>query len=515
MTRFAPIERSLSGLSSTFTNMSAAESAHRERMLGMELAGRRVGMEEDKFALEQRGLLPKVQQAERAESRRSIREEEGGQLSSLNSPGNYEEFLGPDPTGRMGKKLGDIIGGRTNILSSEEPEIMSRFLAKSDPVDLVALNQNLRMFESLLIQKGAGTGENLQLDQQLESIRERLKNTQNGLTMAKKSPGDYAQWKLSRLSDRYDQKTALGMLNENERKSIVQIQEQAALDIREQEAEINKLNREATKGGGTAGEFGMTDAQRRSHNKARFKELKEFDEAWIYDNPRPEDKTKLQAWELQKRIAGNIKRNEYDTAIMGEEAARMAIRRRPVKVWQTAPGQPIRFYNELGEEITDKGRRISKRAKQRKDIGTPDKTLTPLEQKTKQEVKTSKAEAAKLKGGKTATKKPMAKSVDELNKMISSPKMVGPYKGSHAWEGRAQTIGERISGFTGQTQTGLRADLFRKGEDEITRALRQKSIGKQDLYDRNNLKMKLKTVYPDMTDSEIVKAILNETLLGE
>jgi hypothetical protein len=108
----------------------------------------------------------------------------------------------------------------------------------------------------------------------------------------------------------------------------------------------------------------------------------------------------------------------------------------------------------------------------------------------------------------------MAETVESLDGMIPSPGMSGIYKKTHPWEGRVKTLGEHRAALTGITQKSQRSDILRKGENEITMALRRVGLGKE-LFDRNNLRMKLERIYGKyMTEAQIAQAILNGELLG-
>jgi len=111
-------------------------------------------------------------------------------------------------------------------------------------------------------------------------------------------------------------------------------------------------------------------------------------------------------------------------------------------------------------------------------------------------------------------KKPqaMVKTVDELKAMM--PRKNSAYKDTYPY-GRTKTLNERLVGFTGQTQENQQADLERKGETAITSALRQTKFSDKSLYDRNNIKIQLKEVYPDMSEEQLAQAILDGKLLGE
>ncbi|MFH1638330.1 MAG: hypothetical protein ABIB71_07940 [Candidatus Woesearchaeota archaeon] len=120
----------------------------------------------------------------------------------------------------------------------------------------------------------------------------------------------------------------------------------------------------------------------------------------------------------------------------------------------------------------------------------------------------------------------LAKTMKDLEGMIP-PREVsqqGIYKSDipYPWEtsdplGR---VGEFVSeNITGRTQVTQEARLPRKGEVEITTALRVRKIGGKGLKglsERNFLSMKLKAVYgKSMTDKQIADAILDGTLLGD
>ncbi|MFH1124318.1 MAG: hypothetical protein V1758_11735 [Pseudomonadota bacterium] len=109
--------------------------------------------------------------------------------------------------------------------------------------------------------------------------------------------------------------------------------------------------------------------------------------------------------------------------------------------------------------------------------------------------------------------KPMAQTIDELEKMIPEKRMQGAYLETYPWE-RSRSIKESLSKNIGQkTQQGQSAELKRMGEDEITAALRQK-LGITDLYKLIEIKEKLKFIYPDMADEQIAQAVADGSLLG-
>jgi hypothetical protein len=157
-------------------------------------------------------------------------------------------------------------------------------------------------------------------------------------------------------------------------------------------------------------------------------------------------------------------------------------------------------------------------------IGTYDKWLTDLKKKASssgqqeevtQPLSGSKQAPKKVSGEKPKEKIEMVSTLDELDSKIPDAGYSGGYKKTYGWEGRSKNLAERISDFTGQTQTTQDPKIIRKGEDEVTAALRQKGFSGESLYDRNNLKAKLKHIYgKQMSDKEIAQAILSGELLG-
>lgn len=91
--------------------------------------------------------------------------------------------------------------------------------------------------------------------------------------------------------------------------------------------------------------------------------------------------------------------------------------------------------------------------------------------------------------------------------------MDGIYKKSPSWE-RGRNISEGISSVTGQSQATQDSDILRKGEDDLTKAIRI-ATGKTDVYELNIIADKLKTIYKDKLSDEQLSALIKEgKLLG-
>jgi len=175
------------------------------------LAGRRIGMEEERLGLERRAKLPLIRKLETEEGRLQEIEARKEQPSMFSTPEGAEEHFGPDPDKRWWNKLievtdkskhaldesGNVIG--LKIKNKDVPDTLKKVFAKTSPLDLVARSQNLRKLEDSLIKNGAVAGGNTEIDQQLAVTQRTIKNVNDALGEAQKSPAAFIAFKVSQL----------------------------------------------------------------------------------------------------------------------------------------------------------------------------------------------------------------------------------------------------------------------------------------------------------------------------
>jgi hypothetical protein len=135
----------------------------------------------------------------------------------------------------------------------------------------------------------------------------------------------------------------------------------------------------------------------------------------------------------------------------------------------------------------------------------------------------ARAETSTLQGtgGIIKSEKPLSipqklpASMEELDSMANSlpVEMDGIYKKSPSWE-RGRNISEGVSSITGQSQTTQNPSILRKGEDNLTKALRI-ATGKTDIYELNIIADKLKTIYKGkLSDAQLATLINEGKILG-
>lgn len=106
-------------------------------------------------------------------------------------------------------------------------------------------------------------------------------------------------------------------------------------------------------------------------------------------------------------------------------------------------------------------------------------------------------------------------NLNDLDSMANSlpVEMDGIYKKSPSWE-RGRNISEGISSVTGQSQATQNSAILRRGEDNLTKAIRI-ATGKTDIYELNIIADKLKTVYKGkLSDAQLATLIDEGKILG-
>lgn len=106
-------------------------------------------------------------------------------------------------------------------------------------------------------------------------------------------------------------------------------------------------------------------------------------------------------------------------------------------------------------------------------------------------------------------------SLNDLDSMVKKlpAEMDGIYKKSPSWE-RGRNISEGVSSVTGQSQATQNPDILRKGEDNLTKAIRI-ATGKTDIYELNIIADKLQTIYKGkLSDAQLANLIKEGKLLG-
>jgi len=107
---------------------------------------------------------------------------------------------------------------------------------------------------------------------------------------------------------------------------------------------------------------------------------------------------------------------------------------------------------------------------------------------------------------------PMAQSLEQLDTMLPPPPAAGFQAMPPAWD-RLKSIQERLAGFAQTTQRNQPTKLPRMGETKLTTALRI-ATGITDLFQLNNIAMKMKTVYKGVSEDQLAKMVVSGELLG-